>query len=204
MGMRGFLGGVVMLAAAGSAAAKPGELMDTPHSDEAPLTILDSAAAQPCALKSGLCVVAGSRTTIAVASQPIASAVEAGTKPTPGKSPPVVPRFSRAASVASSDGPPPSDNSQPWTLEIGGPLKHSAYAGNTLFLFFDLEDPDALANRQFTALFQGPVKAGPRMSARVNLSPEEGFRAGHSYRIRIVQLIGGREIVLAEGDVSLL
>jgi hypothetical protein len=38
----------------------------------------------------------------------------------------------------------------------------------------------------------------------VNLSPEEGFRAGHTYRIRIVQLIGGREIVLGEGDVSLL
>jgi hypothetical protein len=106
--------------------------------------------------------------------------------------------------VATADGPPPSDNSQPWTLAIDGTLKRAAYAGNTLFLFFDLEDPEALANRQFTALFQAPMKAGAKVSARVNLSPEEGFRAGHTYRIRIVQLIGGREIVLGEGDVSLL
>jgi hypothetical protein len=76
--------------------------------------------------------------------------------------------------------------------------------GNTLFLFFDLEDAEALQNRQFTALFQAPLKGGSKVSARVNLSPEEGFRAGHSYRIRIVQLLGNREIVLAEGDVSLL
>jgi hypothetical protein len=197
---------MVMLAAAGSAAAAPGELIDTLHQDNAPpLTILDPAAAQACALKSGLCIAAGARSTIAVASQPVAAADEA--PPTPvkaAKSAPVIPRFSRAASVASSDGPPPSDNSQPWTLEIGGTLKRAAVPGNTLFLFFDLEDAEALQNRQFTALFQAPLKGGSKLSARVNLSPEEGFRAGHSYRIRIVQLLGNREIVLAEGDVSLL
>ena len=43
-----------------------------------------------------------------------------------------------------------------------------------------------------------------KLAARVSLSPDDGFRAGHTYRIRIVQLINGREIVLAESDVSLL
>ena len=35
-----------------------------------------------------------------------------------------------------------------------------------------------------------------KVAARVSLSPEDGFRAGHTYRIRIVQLINGKEIVL--------
>src|SRR5439155_18914843 len=83
MGARGFVGGVLLLAAAGSAAAKPGDLIDTLHNEDAPLTILDpAAAAPPCALKSGLCVTPGSRSTIAVASQPVASAAEpASVKP---------------------------------------------------------------------------------------------------------------------------
>ena len=120
-----------------------------------------------------------------------------------------VPRFSRAASIAASDGTqtvaattPPED--APWTLEVTGTLKRPAWAGNALFLFFDLEDPDAIENRQFTALYQAPLKAGPKVAARVSLSPEDGFRPGHTYRIRIVQLINGKEIVLAESDVSLL
>ena len=97
---------------------------------------------------------------------------------------------------------PPED--APWTLEVTGTLKRPAWAGNALFLFFDLEDPDAIENRQFTALYQAPLKAGPKVAARVSLPPEDGSRPGHTYRIRIVQLINGKEIVLAESDVSLL
>ena len=48
------------------------------------------------------------------------------------------------------------------------------------------------------------MKAGARLAARVVLSPEDGFRAGHTYRIRVVQLINSKEIVLGESDVSLL
>ena len=97
----------------------------------------------------------------------------------------------------------PAENA-PWTLELTGTFKRPAWAGNALFLFFDLEDPDAIENRQFTALYQAPLKAGPKVAARLCLSPEDGFRPGHTYRIRVVQLISGKEIVLGESDVSLL
>jgi hypothetical protein len=207
MRMRVVVGWVAMVALAGVARANPGDLRDIVHSDAAPLTVLDPAAATPCPQKPGLCINAGARSTIAVASAPLAAA--AGTADKQSKAAIVVPRFSRAASIAASDGTqnvsattPPDD--APWTLEVTGTLKRPAWAGNALFIFFDLEDPDAIENRQFTALFQAPLKAGPKVAARVSLSPEDGFRPGHTYRVRIVQLIGGKEIVLGESDVSLL
>ena len=212
MGMRGFVGWTVMVVAAGLSApavASPGDLPDVLRAEETPLTILDPATATPCPQKPGLCVVAGSRSTITVASSPVAAA--AGPADKQSKSAIVVPRFSRAASVAATDGAAtqaassttPSGGS-PWTLEITGTLKRPAWAGNALFLFFDLEDAASLDSRQFTALYQAPVKAGAKVAARVSLSPEDGFRPGHTYRVRIVQLINGKEIVLAESDVSLL
>ena len=208
MGMRALVGWVAMVALTGVAAAGSGDLSDPFHADAGPpLTILDPATATPCPQKPGLCINAGARSTITVASAPVAAA--AGPADKQSKAAIVVPRFSRAASVAATDGAQtaaattPSE-SAPWTLEIGGTLKHAAWSGNALFLFFDLEDPDAIENRQFTALYQAPLKAGSKLAARVVLSPEDGFRPGHTYRIRVVQLINGKEIVLGESDVSLL
>ena len=206
MVMRAFVGGLAMVALAGAAAATPGDPFDSGH-DDAPLTILDPATAAPCPQKPGLCINAGARSTIAVASAPMAAA--AGSADKSSKAAIVVPRFSRAASVAASDGTQtaaavtPPENAA-WTLALSGTLKHPAWAGNALFLFFDLEDPDSIENRQFTALYQAPLKAGPKLAARLVLSPEDGFRPGHSYRIRVVQLINAKEIVLGETDVSLL
>jgi hypothetical protein len=210
MGMRVLVGWMVVAALTAPAVAKPGDLPDILRAESAPLTILDPAAATPCAQKPGLCIVAGSRSTISVASSAIVAAA-AGTADKQSKSAIVIPRFSRAASVAATDGAAtqtasstsPSEGT-PWTLEITGTLKRPAWAGNALFLFFDLEDAASLENRQFTALYQAPVKAGARVAARVSLSPEDGFRPGHTYRVRIVQLINSKEIVLAESDVSLL
>jgi hypothetical protein len=203
MGMRVLVGWLATVALAGAATAGPGDLSDLIHSDAPPLTIIDNAVATPCAQKPGLCVVAGSRSTISVASAPVAAA--AGPADKQSKSAIVVPRFSRASSIAATDGSQPApDEHAPWTLEVGGTLRRPAWAGNALFLFFDLEDPESIENRQFTALYQAPVKAGPKVAARVILSPEDGFRAGHTYRIRVVQLINGKEIILGESDVSLL
>jgi hypothetical protein len=211
MGMRVLAGGWAMVALAGVAAASPGDLPDTLLGDDTPppLTILDAGKSAPCAQKPGLCVIAGARSTIAVAAS--TSGTAAGTADKESKLAIAVPRFSRAASIASSDAAgtqaaaaatPPEG--APWTVEVTGTLKHPAWAGNALFLFFDLDDPQSIENRQFTALFQAPLKAGAKLAARVSMSPDDGFRAGHSYRLRVVQLINGREIVLGESDLSLL
>jgi hypothetical protein len=191
---------MVMMALGGAAAAKPGELVDVVHKpDDSPLSILE-VGTTPCAVKAGVCLTPGAPTTIPGPSSEVALA-SMGDKP--GKAAPVVPRFQRAAAVA-PDGRSASTEAASWTVEVNANLKRPAWAGNALFLFFDMEDHDAIQNRQTTAFYQAPIKAGPRVAARLSLSPEEGFRAGHTYRLRIVQLINGKEIVLAEGDLSLI
>ncbi len=191
MRIKALAGAAIWAALAGTAVADPGELAASSGGPGdyvgAPLQVLDSATA--CNLKSGLCLRAGAASTVAVASAPVASA---GADSPSAKSAPVVPRFERTNSEGA-----------PWTLEFAANLKKAALKGNALFIFFDLEDPGCVENRQFTALYQAPLKAGPKVAARVALSPDDGFRAGHTYRIRVIQLINNKEIVLTEGDVAL-
>jgi hypothetical protein len=190
--------GMVLLA--GRAWAGPGDLQ--PRTDEdsgQPLVVLDAPAEGTKCVKAGaLCFSAGARGTIAVESQVAAAAPDA--KPVPV---PVTPRFARATSLAARDGGTKTGDGA-WTLDVASTLKRPSWAGNALFMLFDLDDPDALPNRQFTALYQQSLKAAKTVAARLTLTPDEGFRAGHTYRLRIVQLVGGKEILLAEGDVTLL
>jgi len=124
----------------------------------------------------------------------------AGAKPTAQ-----APRFSRAASIAAAGkGAPKAQTSLGWSLDVAAQLKKAAISGNTLFVFFDLADPNSVKNNENTALFQAPVKAGKALALHMSLSGEDGFRAGHTYRMRIAQLLNGREVVLAEADFTLL
>jgi hypothetical protein len=188
------------LLASGTLYASPGDLplgrSDTGEAEAQPLVIGDASKAS-CTVKAGVCLSPAGHT-VAVSSEPLV--VTTGIKPAA----PVVPRFSRAAPIASESPSTSSDEGAAWALDLAANLKRSAWSGNALFIFFDLEDPNAVENRQFTALYQGIIKAGPRVAAHLSLAPAEGFRAGHAYRLRIVQLIGGKEIVLGEGDFSLL
>ncbi len=135
-----------------------------------------------CAARGGSCIWARAGTK-PLESQPVAALKRSSA---------VVPRFARA------------DGSAPWSLELASTLKRQALAGNAIFLFFDLDDPDALANKEFTAMFQTAIHPGRVLGAKLRLSTEDGFRAGRTYRLRVVQLIGDREQVLLETDFTLL
>jgi hypothetical protein len=189
--LAGLLG---MVAFGGVALAEPGDL-DRPEHELQAVTVHSATAELSSTTKTGLCFTAGGSTTVAVAAPS-----EPTTPPTKA---PVVPRFSRTTQVASSTTGSAAATG-PWTLELGTNLKKAALSGNALFVFFDLDDPTSVANNEVTALYQAKVKAGSKLSARLVLSPEEGFRARHTYRVRIAQLIGGKEVVLGEGDLSLL
>ena len=179
-----------------SAYAGPGDLVPRGPDEVDPLVVLDDT--RGCARPGTLCFAAGARTTIAVESQ-VAAAAPAGRLAMV----PVVARFARAASLAARDGGTRAEGGA-WTLDVASTFKRTALAGNAMFMLFDLDDPEALPNRQFTALYQHEIKARQALSVRLTLGPDDGFRAGHTYRLRIVQLVGGREIPLAEGDVTLL
>jgi hypothetical protein len=191
---------VWMVLLSSAAWAAPGDLSPVVGAESRePLQLIAGSAERTCSKAGAVCFFAAARTTIAVESGALATA-----PPTAGKKvAPVVPRFARAASLAGTHitGPAASGS---WAFELATTLKRSAYAGNVVFLLFDADDPEALEARQFTALYQASVKAGNKLAARLTLSPDEGFRAGHTYRLRVVQLISDKEILLAEGDVTLL
>ena len=173
------------LLTSGVAWAGPGDMDDHPATStsgsEPALWVEDAAKAAAC--KVGLCFKAGAATTVQVEAEKNK------------------PRFSRAA-LAAADGK--AHTSLTWTIDAAALLKKAAFSGNTLFVFFDMADPNSIKNQESTALYQAPVKAGKAIAVRLNLGGEDGFRAGHTYRLRIAQLLNGKEVVLAEGDFSLL
>lgn len=90
-----------------------------------------------------------------------------------------------------------------WVLDVYGIFAKAALAGNAQFIFSDVADSNAAKHREVVGIYQSSVKAGSSVSARIRLSPEEGFRPGRQYRAHIAQIIAGKEIVLAEGVFDL-
>lgn len=178
----------------GTAQAAPGDAYDEPTR----LEILSSggeAGRVSCESRGALCIKPGAPSTVAAASPAIAST---------GRHAAVadVPRFMRVADPASA-GRSHGTDSSPWTLQVDTHLRSAALPGNTLFLLYDASDQHAVSTREVAALWQASVTGGDRLSARLALSPEDGFHATHNYRIRIVQIVGGKEVVLADGMVGL-
>jgi|GEM_PF-3211258 len=99
-------------------------------------------------------------------------------------------------------GPSTSEGRAKWTLELNATPRRS-WTGNAIFLVFDAADPTNVAEGNYAAMFQAPIRAGKPLAARMILDSEEGFRADHTYKIRVVQIISGKETVLAEGDILL-
>jgi hypothetical protein len=134
-----------------------------------------------CPLRSGICVRSGAPSTLAEASLPTASlATDAST-----------PVFARRA------------NTTQWTLTLDANLRRTSWKGNALFLIYDADDHEAVANHEVTALYQAPIGSGRSVGARLILDADEGIRVGHTYLIRIVQLINNAEVLLAETRVEL-
>jgi hypothetical protein len=90
-----------------------------------------------------------------------------------------------------------------WVVDLYGNFKQPSLAGNAQVIFSDVDDSKASKSREITAMYQVTVKAAGSISARVRLSPDEGFRAGRSYHVQIAQLVGGKEEVRAEGSFQL-
>ena len=110
----------------------------------------------------------------------------------------VPPQFARLQSAPRS-----ADTPTPWTIEVNGLLRQPALAGNALFLIYDAQDPEAIAQHEVIALWQAPLQAGNRVAARLSLSPDDGFHPAHSYLIQVAQIINGKEQILAEGELRL-
>jgi len=175
------------------AVAAPGEMNDA---DSSQIEILESQDVS-CVAQSGFCLTPGARTTIAA---PSPASVSHGLHM--GADSP--PRFSRTVNLASRTDQTYIDDSVPWTIDINAMLRHRALAGNAVFLISDAKDQTNHSSREVTGVFQGKIPAGEKLSARLTLSPVDGFHSGRIYNVRIVQLVRGKEVVLTEGPVQLL
>ena len=90
----------------------------------------------------------------------------------------------------------------PWDLLLVINLKTRTVPGPLLVAVFDADDKAAIANHEVTQLWTLEVSAFKFLAAFVHLDPSEGgFNPTHTYLFRVVQLLGKREVVLAEGKV---
>jgi hypothetical protein len=176
-----------------AALAAPGDGAEQPR-----LQVLDAGpppGQSVCARGERLCFApAGPSTTWAPSSATAVAGRAAGVDTSPS--------FARAAAGGGRAAASLGDD-VPWTIDLVGELRHAALAGNALFIVYDARDEKALADNEVTALWQARIRAGASVAARLTLVPEDGFRSGHTYRVRIAQLVGGKQIVLGEGSLHL-
>lgn len=90
-----------------------------------------------------------------------------------------------------------------WVVDIYGNFKKPAIPGNAQFIFSDLAESKASKKRDLTAMHQANLKAGNGVSARVRLSGDDGFRVGRAYKVLVVQILNGKEFILAESEFTL-
>lgn len=183
---------------ASAAHAAPGDAVSGADaaSDEDQRVALLTPAGTPCAGRGALCMTAGSLRTRSAVSW-IAGA--AGAPLTSGDASLFLRVLSEGANQRSDE------EYVPWTLEVQATFQKRALAGNALFVLTDIGDPEQTADSHVvTALYQEKIGGGERASVRLVLHPQDGFRAGHTYRLRVVQIVSGKEVELASGEVGLL
>jgi hypothetical protein len=172
----------------GGADAAPGSFTDQPR-----LEILEPTSGG-CTGRAAVCMSPGSKDTVLVPSSIAATPTSAGS----------VPRFTREHPTAGGGSGTSYEDSVPWTVQMSATLRQPAYSGNVVFVVYDRNDSKAAAHHEVAAVWQGPVVSGKKLAARLTLSPNDGFRPDHTYRIRVVQIIKGKEVRLADGDLHLM
>jgi hypothetical protein len=90
-----------------------------------------------------------------------------------------------------------------WTVELDALLRKPAVAGTALFVFTDIGDVKGNETNGYTALFEAVVPKTDLIVADLVLPMEEGFQPQHIYRLRVTQLLHGKQVVLAEGELQL-
>jgi len=87
-----------------------------------------------------------------------------------------------------------------WHLYFVGYLKKAAGGPEVNLVFYDV----SAGHEQVNAF---PISTKP--SAKILMSdieqaPEQGFKVGHKYEVRITKLVGGKEDILAKATIELV
>jgi hypothetical protein len=174
------------------AIASPGDLPDhvplAPGQSPAGAIVLSTSAAHGPA---GVLVFGAGPGTVRAASAKVASMA----------SPPGLlegTRFARANSTRAQAA------DAPWVLEADAHLAADARHGSAEVVIFDLsEDPRAIQNHTAMSISAVELPASANVTTRLVLSPNDGYVAGRTYDVQIVQRLAGVHRVVAQGSVVL-
>jgi hypothetical protein len=110
-------------------------------------------------------------------------------------------RGTQVAGMNATAGVPEADV---WHVEMLARLRARATAQEPVIVaVMDYADPDGMARKEATAVWQIDGASAKDIGMRFVLSAEDGFLPRHTYLVRMVQGVGKREKVLAEGNFLL-
>jgi hypothetical protein len=170
---------------------QPWDFQNDPSDEPAPEVFRATAKqAQDCSHPGSICFSPGG------------SATSQGYEMREGVAPITV--LARGAQVAAVGAMQKVAPSQSWQVQmVASFARRSSGTVPLLIAVMDGEDPEALERHEAVVIWDVTMKAGSTLGMRFLLSPEQGLRPSHDYRLRVVQADRKAERILAEGAFRL-
>ena len=111
--------------------------------------------------------------------------------------------LARGTQVAAKGGLGTAVADQPWQVEMVARFRARSDRGPIIVAVFDRDDRESIERKEAKALWNVSMNPGRDLGMHFLLTPEEGFEPSHTYLLRVVQVQGVRDRVLAEGTVHL-
>jgi hypothetical protein len=116
----------------------------------------------------------------------------------------IVTTLERGTQVAATSHMGSIPAAEVWHVELIARFRSRTVAGEPITLaLMDYADPDGMAKKEATAVWQIDGAVAKDLGVRLVLSDEDGFQPRHTYLIRMVQGVGDGERILAEGSFLL-
>ncbi len=115
----------------------------------------------------------------------------------------IVTTLARGTEVATIAKAGPVPEADAWHVEMIARLKYRSAPGTITVAVLDYADPEGMARKEATAVWQVEGPGVKDLGMRFVLSAEDGFRSHHTYLVRVVQGDGAHEKILAEGNFLL-
>lgn len=90
-----------------------------------------------------------------------------------------------------------------WQAELVARLKSRTTAEPIIVAILDYADPEGMARKEATAVWQVTSSPVQDLGMRFVFSSDNGFQSNHTYLLRVVQGVGAKERILAEGNFLL-
>ena len=111
--------------------------------------------------------------------------------------------LARGTQVATSEGLARAKAEQAWQAELVARFERRSQKAPVMVAFFDRDDQESIIENTPMIVWTVTMEPGRDLGMRLLLTPQDGFVASRSYTVRVVQVVDGRVLSLAEGDVHL-